>query len=285
MRTSLTILLGILFSVASWGATVKQVKNNRLLLQLNGESVSPGAQYFVINSAGKKIGLVSIKAVKGDRALGIITKGRANPGDQATLRSGGGGTSSAATGRRHKGAPVGILLGYTMDSMALTIQSPQNTALKENATLTGSTFSAKGFYDYDLSKAITIRGATGLEGFSAKGSTSQAICDSGASTSCQVEFNYLAFEGSAHYNFLTGPTKAWIGLGYSFLLAISKKNNIPNLSSDSATNQMILVGAGADFSLSNGSFIPVVVEYGMFPGSSNVTASSINLRSGYGFTF
>jgi hypothetical protein len=143
----------------------------------------------------------------------------------------------------------------------------------------------KGFYDYQLSPAITVRGATGLEGFSVTGSTVNQICEKGTSTTCTVAFNYLAFEGSAHYNFLTGKTKAWLGLGYSFLLAASKQNNIPNLSSDSSTNQMLLAGAGADIGLSGGSFIPVVVEYGIFPGSSNVNASAINLRTGYGFHF
>jgi hypothetical protein len=286
MRASLIVLLGCFLSASTWAASVTQIKNNKLILQLDGESMSPGTEVYILNSSGKKIGLVSIKTVKGTRALGEITKGRANVGDQAQIKGAAGSHSdqkSASRSRRsqHTG---GVLVGYIMDSMSLTVQHPTVTATKEDVTLKGSSFSAKAFYDYKLSSDIVVRGATGLEGFSVTGTTSQAICNNGSSTSCTVESNYLAFEGSAHYNFLTGQNIGWVGLGYSFLVAMTKKNDIPNLS-DTSTNQMILVGAGADIGLSGGSFIPVVVEYGIFPGSSNVSANSINIRSGYGMSF
>lgn len=290
MRTSLILLLGMLVSTTTWAASVTQVKNNKLMLELEGESAAPGTEFFVL-SGGKRIGLVVVRQVKGNKAVGDITKGRANPGDKAQLRSewqaanGGGAAASGGRPGRKRGSPVGILAGYAMNSMALTVQSSTNTALKENVTLSGSGFNLKGFYDYTLSPSIVVRASTGLEMFSVTGTTTgaTAICDKGLSKTCEVAFNYLAFEGSAHYNYLNGKHKAWIGLGYSFLLAVSKKNTIPNLSSDSSTNQMILFGTGADIGLSGGSFIPVVVEYGMFPGSSNVTASSILARVGYGW--
>ncbi len=298
MRNSLIILLGILASTATWAASVSQVKNNKALLQLDaGEAPAPGTEYFVV-AEGKKIGLLVIRQIRGNKAIAEITKGRANPGDQTQLRAATPApaledapaaevrsNSAPTAGRRKKGAPVGALAGYSMNSMALEVQSTSNPNLRENATLTGTNFSLKGFYDYELSPTLTVRGASGLEGFAVQGSTSAAICDSGTSTTCTVSFNYLAFEGSLHYNYLTGKNKAWVGVGYSLLLTMSKTNTIPNLSTASATNQTILFGTGVDWSLSRTAFVPVVLEYGMFPGSSNVTASAINMRAGYGFYF
>ena len=221
-----------------------------------------------------------------------MTKGRAVDGAAVIVKGSAGSakdsstpTASRATGEKSffkKGKHVGgILAGLAMNSLALTIQ---NTAgAKEDASLKDMSFNLKGFYDYDFMPEITIRGAAGLETFNTKGSTKANLCDNG--TSCTAAFNYLALEGSAHYNFLTGKTKAWVGLGYSFLIQMSKASNIPNLTSDSSTNQEILVSLGADFWMGPKSFIPVVVEYGTFPGSANVVASAIYVRSGYGLTF
>jgi hypothetical protein len=296
MRASLIFLLALSLTPSVWAATVSQVKGNKLIIDLEGESAAPGTEFFLINSAGKRIGLATIRQIKGNRALGDITKGRAKAGDKAQLRSSAGSTavksnsgSESSTNRsksrkkpQHTG---GLLLGYSMNSMALSAQSKNTVTNKEDVKLTGSAFSVKGFYDYALTPEFTVRGALGLEGFNTKGNTSTyRICENDTSLECTVAYNYLALEGTAQYNFMTGSSRAWVGLGYSFLVAMTKKQNIPNLS-ESSTNQMILIAAGTDISLGPTSFIPLSVDYGMFPGSSNVSASSISARFGYGLAF
>jgi hypothetical protein len=281
-----SIIIGSSYSLA---ASVTQVKGTKVLITLDGMSASVGSEVYVLDSSDKKVGLLVIRQVKGNKALADITKGRAIEGGKIIAKTAGGGSSSPSSSQssakgsfQKKGRNEGgILAGLGMNSLSLTVQ---NAALqKEDVILKDMSYSLKGFYDYNMMPELTIRAAAGLETFSAKGSTVASICDGG--TTCSVSFNYLALEGSAHYNFMTGKTKAWVGLGYSFLLQMSKANNIPNLSSESSTNQMILVSGGADFWTGSSSFIPVVVEYGMFPGSSNVSASAIYVRAGYGFTF
>lgn len=294
MRSSSLILLLALTvaPLASMAASVTQVKGNKLMIQLDGLQVSQGNELYVLNEDGKKIGLVQVRQVKGDRALAEITKGRAVPGAPMQLKGAGSSASSTesssssskSTNHARKGKHVGgIIAGYSMDSMSLTVQ--YNSGTKEDANLKDSGYSVKAFYDYPVSPAFTIRLASGLEMFNAKGTTNAKICENGTSNSCEVAFNYLAMEGSAHYNITEGSFKMWAGLGYSFLFAVSKKNNIPNLSSDSSTNQMILLSAGADIWTGKTAFFPIAIEYGMFPGSSNVKADGIFLRAGYGFTF
>ena len=240
--------------------------------------------------------MIKITQVKNNRALGELSKGKVQVGATFSAQNPYTGTAAASprarssntapSGSYHRSKMAGgFLVGMAQNSMAITVQSATAPFTQAAATLTGTSFNLKGFLDYDLNPSFTFRGAAGLETFNVTGSIGSPLCDLGTNSTCTVGFNYLAFEGSAHYNFLSGPTRAWVGLGYSFLVAASKSNNIPNLDTSSSTNQLILISAGVDFPVGKSSFIPVVVEYGMFPGSSNVTATAIYARVGYGFSF
>lgn len=274
-------------SQAAFAATVTQVKGSNVLISLDGDSAKSGEEFFIV-SAGKRVGIIKIKTVKGGKAIGTLTKGRATVGSTLQARSSAKASTPTPTAsspriqKRKSSIGVGVLLGFSQNTMSLTAQNPDSPSDQEDVTLKGNSFSAKGFFDYDFSPSLTFRGAVGLEPFSGKGSISQNICSDGTSTSCEATFNYIAFEGSAHYNFTTSGTRYWAGLGYSFLMEMSKSINIPNLQSEGKTNQVLLFGGGADFMMGNG-FVPVVIEYGMFPGSSNVTANAIYIRGGYGF--
>lgn len=294
--SSLIVILISLVSVFASAGTVSQVKGNKMIIQLEGESPAIGDEFFILNAAGKRIGLVSIKQVKGTKALAEISKGRANAGDTIQARgaapqaqaSESSETDSKPRTKKAKakssGMRGGVLLGFAMNTFTLTVQDKDTAALREDLTMKDNSYSLKGFFDYDLSEDFTLRFASGYETFYATGTTSTEICANRGSKTCEIGYDYLGLEGSAHWNFITGDTRAWLGIGYSFLVAMTKKNNIPNLT-ESTTNQMILGSLGVDIGLSGGSFIPLVVEYGMFPGSSNVSASAIYARAGYGFSF
>ncbi len=315
MRTIATALTALLFASTSqtFAASVSQLKGSKALIQLEGDSANAGDEFYVLDSNGKRKAIIKISQIKGDKAIAEIIKGDAMLGgilkprtnsnsenqepaqrpaaksdkkkktdSQSEEESSSGGATSFLKRKKIVG---GVLGGYAMNSMKLTVQNPNAPSIKEDVTLTDSSFSVKGFADYDFSSTFTVRAASGLETFAVKGTTSAAICDNGNSTSCTVSFVYLPFEASAHYNFMTGKTRAWAGIGYSFLFQLSKTVSVPNLSAEGTTNQEILISGGVDYPLSKGKFIPVVLEYGMFPGSSNVVASAIYLRTGYGFNF
>lgn len=284
-------LLVFLFNFSAHSATISKINSTQALVDLEGESTSVGAEFFAVNASGKKVAILAVKKVQGGKALMSIKKGKASAGDTLQARHVSGKAKPKAVTEddsshedseytKHSDLAGGVLLGYGMNTMSMTVQVG---GLKEDASMKDSSFSVKAFVDYSLSPSITVRAATGYETFNAKGSIPQALCD--GSTSCQANFSYLPFEGSAHYNFITGNTKAWVGIGYSFLMEIGRNVNIPNLAGSGKTNQIILFSAGADFKSGKSSFIPVVLEYGSFPGSSSVKASAIYLRTGYGFSF
>lgn len=285
-------LLVFMFNFSARAATISKINATQALVDLEGESAQVGAEFFAINASGKRVALLSVKRAQGGKALMLVKKGKANVGDTLQVRKVAGKTKPKATDeessedsssdnfQRHSNLAGGVLLGYGMNTMAMTVQVGTS---REDVSMKDSSFSVKGFVDYNLSPTITVRAATGYETFAVKGSIQTALCN--GSANCQANFSYVPFEGSVHYNFMTGNTKAWVGLGYSFLMEIGRSVNIPNLSGSGKTNQIILFSAGADLKMGKTSFIPVVLEYGNFPGSSSVKASAIYLRTGYGFSF
>jgi hypothetical protein len=295
-RFSQIILFFLFLSSQAFAATVSQVKGNRLLVQLDGLEIAVDSEFFILTPEGKRVGLAKVKAVKGERAVADLLKGRAQIGFSVQVRSAAAGTAKKASegtdvkSNDRKGMAVkskpknvgGVLFGLANNSMSLTAQYGTT---KSDLSMKDSGFLVKGFYDYSLTKDFVARLGAGLQMFSVKGSTTTNICENGASTSCEVAFTYLAAEAVAQYYFSDGSFRPWGGLGYHFLIAATKKNNIPNLSSDTSTNQMISFGAGFDYWMSKDSFIPFSFHYGMFPGSSNVSASAMIIQAGYGFGF
>lgn len=296
----LVFLITLFIAPLTFAASVTKVKGSQVILQLSGESFAAGQKMY-LTSNGKKIAWVEIVKSRGNLALGKILKGRAVVGattlasSSASSQAANGGTAtngSAESPRSRRGANPfmqprwGILGGLAMNSMSLTAQFNPGVMREANLSMSGMSFNLKGFYDYDYSDLITIRAGAGMESFSAKGSATSAlgdICGDGTTSDCKADFMYLDLDGTAQFNLSkSSSSRYWAGLGYAFLITMSKTINIPNLSATGSTNQMILIGGGADFALSGGSFIPVSLEYAYIPGE-NVKASSIIIRTGYGF--
>jgi hypothetical protein len=287
MRFKLFIL-ATLFSGAAMAAQITQVKGNRALIKLDGMSASVGSEFYAINGQGKRKAILVIKQVRGNSAIAQIIKGAAGKGFTLKSRSEAAPTSSSYAGSSkksaRKGLAGGVLAGLNQNSMALSVQ-PSTGGAKQDMQLVDTSYSLKGFVDYPLSPSINVRGSVGMETFVVSGQSTVNICGNSTTTNCGANCPSVACEGAAQYNLMTGSTRWFVGAGYSFLMEMAKDNNIYNLNSDGKTNQVILLSTGIDYGLSGGSFIPVVLEYGMFPGTSNVVASAIYARIGYGFSF
>jgi len=270
-------------------AQISAVKNNKVMVSLEGESASPGAEFFAINPQGKKVAIIRVSQVKGDRAVGEIIKGSAKPG--YTLQSKGGGTAAAPTRagpddssyydkklsqKSHNGNSYGVIGGYLLNTMTISYLDSIKT------TMTGSGFGALGFYDYALSPSLVARGMVGLEQYIAKGTNAAtAPASTDCVADCNINLTYLSMYGYARWNFMQGNYKSWIGGGIGYLYPMSKSSTAFPNSSQLQANQIFMVSAGTDIRLNNKTYVPVSVEYGIFPASPTVTASIIYLRAGY----
>jgi len=257
-------------------AKVSVVKGNKIMMQ--GESTSVGDEHYVLNEQGKKVAIVRVIQAKGDRAVAQILKGSAKQGYTTQPKSGGGSMSTSAGGSGGhfsggSGNSFGLMGGYLMNTMNV-----QATGLTSG--MSGSGFGVLGYYDYALSSSFVGRVAAGYEIFGAKGANT-ASSPVNCTTNCDVNINYLSLYAYGRWNAIQGPYKLWLGGGIGYLYPMSTSSTVFPNSGQLQANQVYVAAVGMDIGLSNKNYIPVSLEYGLFPSSSTVTANIIFLRAGY----
>lgn len=290
--------LSFFFATSSvFAASISVVKNNKVMILLEGESASPGNEFFALNAQGKKVAIVRVTQVKGDRAVAEILKGSAKPGYKLQSRGGAASSSASKSGRAstddyyeqklnqrtHTGNSYGVVGGFLMNSMSASFIPYVGANYKAQPTMSGSTFGVLGFYDYALSPSITLRAMGGVEQFAVSGSISTADCS--FTTTCNLNITYLSGYGYGRWNFYQkGDYKAWAGGGVGYLYAMSKASTFLKPDQISA-NQVFVFAGGLDIRMNAKTYIPISLEYGLFPSSDSVKANIIYLRAGYAWNF
>ncbi|KYG64893.1 hypothetical protein AZI86_11885 [Bdellovibrio bacteriovorus] len=305
LKNSLLIsLLCLLTYSTSFAAFVTTVKGNKVLINLEGDPVDPEDEFFLINpETNKKTAIIRIKQVKGNRALADIIKGRA--GVNQTLQAKGTANRSRPMSAdvTDPGAPdsasspapsasgryttmikesYGLMGSLNMNSMSanVTYRDPVGTVLKSSTDMKGNGFGVGGFYDYPFTDTLVGHAYAAIEQFVVSGSAANAACS--GSTNCEANINYLSVYGLAKWYFLPGKYRSWAGGGAGFLLALSKSSSALN-ESQISTNQVFSFAGGVDIQMSRQNFIPVSLQYNMFPDSSSVKASQIIIKAGWGW--
>ena len=274
-------LLVAFFTSTTNAAVIKRVKGQSVLVDLESDTAQEGDTFYLINEEGKKKAIVKITKVKEAQAIGKVMKGQATEGMTLLFRpkrEAHQAQTPAPTERSR--ANFGGMLGFSMANMSVKLSAQTSTA---NVTkdLTGPSFSGHMFFDYAFFEKIGARLTFGAQQFNATG---DKACGSTATQSCDANILYANFNILGRFVMSNGSFRPWVGGGMGFLFPLTKSSTA--LASDSITNTSIGVGAGGvDWYISNTDFIPVSIEYGMLPSSSDVTANLISLRVGYGTAF
>lgn len=286
---TLISLLVLTFAVPHManGARITKVKGRKVYIKLEGENIRKGDRFSVIDpNSGRKKGLVKVRKVKGSKAYGIMSKkSKAKVGWTLKQKSRkrrrskrtsevamGGSTTSTQTYE----AAFGLMGGFAMNTMDVDLTST-------TTSMSGNGFSAKAFVDYQIFPQVWFRGLVGYESFQA--SSDDKICGENPSTElCEVSLGYLTADLWGRYMFLMDAFRPWVGGGFSLLFPMSKETTAVDESSVTNTS-MMLFGAGFDWVVSPRVSIPFQVEYGLFPSSEDVGASSIAVRFGIGLGF
>jgi outer membrane protein W len=272
------LLVGLCFFVLSATAMeVSKVKGNKVLITLDGQSTQQGDQFFVVNSDGQRRGLVTIKQIRDDKAIAILTKGQAQPG--WTLEKRGkkktASHSSDSSDGPHDKSYLGILAGYSLNNMTVN-QSPG-----PSVSLTGNSPSFKAMFDYELFDRIWFRGTAGWQNFKTTGNSD---CGTSFTSPCTTNIDYLSFDLWGRYLFAAGNWRPWLGAGFSLIFPMAKSSTA--LVESSISNSSILsLGGGLDVFVTDSMYIPLQVEYGFLPPSNQVSAHMISMRVGLGFAF
>lgn len=298
LNRSLLGLFIFVFSLSGHAATVTTTKDTRVLIDLEGADTAPGDEYYLIDPATqKKRAIVRITQVKNNKAIANVLRGKGEKGftlqAKASSMSSPVVDSSPSSGGKSKESfssrPVpggdwlkiprdswGVLGEYIMPSMEATQKLAGGYT--NSSSMTGTNFGAGAFYDYVYMSNLIGRGIVALEQFEVTGSSSNPLgCNGGG---CDAKFTYLSFYGVGKYHFTEGKYRGWVGGGVGFLLALSKSSTILNASSVS-TNQVLTVGGGVDIQMSRKNYVPVSLEYSLFPPSDTVKAHMIVLKAGW----
>jgi hypothetical protein len=284
------LAFAFLLPLSSYAGSVTEVKGRSMRLNMDSEQAQVGDLYFLLSADGKKKAIVKITKTKGNQAIATLLKGKADVGmttlkreggapQQAGGGGGGGGGRSTVTRSGLRKAYWGGILGFSMDSMSVDLPATTTGQSAQSVSMTGSSFSLLGIFDYMLFNRGWFRGEAGYQGFSVAGSS---VC--GAATTCNMSASYIDLNLIFRYLFTDGNFRPWLGGGFGLMFPAAKSSTALDTGSISSTGIFIFTG-GLDWSLSPNMYVPISIEYGMFPKSSTVSASWITLRAGIAVPF
>lgn len=281
MRFVLLLLFAIIsFSPPARAVIILNIKNDRVLLDLESENWHPGDRLIAKDESGKGKALLEVKQIKGHQAVAAILKGSVETTYTIAKRTPKEPSSSEgkakSSGKKLSGE-WGLTLGLASNSMTV---KPSSSV---QATLSGSSSQATFFYQRSIDEDISTRIFLGYHSLQASGtSTAISACATGG---CKVDIGYLGIEALARYSFLNSQSvNLWGGAGLGFLYAMNKTSNVLD-TEKITTNQTILFSLGVDWKISGGSFIPLQLDYALFPDNSVSSANQLILRLGYGTHF
>lgn len=292
----LALVFLLIHSISSPAATVTAVKDKRVLVSLDGEPAVPGDIFFLVDPAGKRKGIIKIMKVQGNRAIAVLGKGAAEKGFTLKYRP-KTGTATAKGKTPPRGSPQaaptasgtpgntmywGVVGGFAQNAMDVELLDNAG-AKRGSASLSGSGYSLKGLFDYGLFDSIWFRGLAGIEQFNVSG---PASCGDNApyTEACNAEIMYLSLDMWGRYLFSQGSFRPWVGGGFSLMFPLTKSATA--LDESSITNTSVMsFGLGLDWFTSPTFFVPLSFEYGLLPSSDTVSANTMAIRVGAGFSF
>lgn len=297
------ILTAFVFTAtAAPAAQVLQVKVTRALLDISGlDNVIKGDELVSVDNRGKRAALLKVQQIKGKRAIAEVVRGNPQVGQAVNFRSGrpsisrdlreadfvGDGSEEEdiiryrmQLRRKYTGRSWGVLGQYLQTTMSAAVSTGSGFfQQKETANMTGSAFGVVGYYDWPILRNFHFRVIGGYEPFNAAGSTSIAGC--GGGTTCDFKVTYLTTHGQAKFNFYEKQDwRAWVYGGYGFMFAMSKSSTVIE-SSQISPAQMFSFGIGLDMPMGRKNYIPLAIDYGLFPSTETVKTNTLTLRAGY----
>lgn len=299
MHSSLKFILTVFFVLSTsafttaLAAQVAGVKGKQVLIR--GNNLKNNGLYYVVVQ-GKRQGIVRIKKVQGNKGLGLLLKGRAAKGANLVQRS--AKPSSVAKGKpsspsrksttpRRSTAPsqhnppsegfygLGGAIAYQQNKSSIKFNSG------DSDSLSGSGISFKAFGDYMFTEKIHLRGEVGTLAFKSEGA------DKCFGEICRMNISYLGATIGARYifNSINSRVRYWGGAAGSLIFPLSTGNTNAVQVEDVSSTMLFHVGGGLDYDLNDKYYIPVTVEYVMFPPSDDVSSSMIQLKVGFAMKF
>lgn len=304
MRKLLSVILVFCLPHSAFALKILSIKQDKVLLDLESENLPIGTKIGLRDSAKKPKGILAITKIQNGKAIASL-KGEAqkdfslevirseksealplsndsnskkspqNPQEKSNLSK--TEAKKSKTQGRSLSDFYGVTAGYSLNSM--TVKPSSSSSIK----LSGSSFNLSGFYQRKLTSDLGVRIFGSYQTLKASGTSQAPTCASGYN--CSVDISYLGIESLVQYTFWKNPQyDIWAGAGLGLLFAISKNSNIID-TSKITTNQAILASVGLNYKLNRKAFIPLQLDYALYPDNQTTSANQIIFRAGYGLSF
>lgn len=284
MNFLLGMTLLICTPFAAFALQITSLKNNKAIIKLESEEIQVGDQIRVMSSDNKVRGILKIEAIKNGKALALL-KGSATKDSvlvlapkiksptASSIKTNPAKISSAKKTLNYFGATT----DYSLTKM--TIKPSQTSEI----SLTGSSLNFAGFYQRTLSRNIDVRIYGSYQKLEVSGTSPAPSCSAGYD--CDVNISYLGIETLIQYHmWQNSKFQTWLGGGLGILFAMNKSSNILE-TSKITTNQTIILSTGFNYFINPLSFIPLQLDYAIFPDNQSTSANQIRFKIGYGLSF
>ena len=301
-KSILLLLLTLSFSLttsAEFGdeAEVLRVRGSKVLISINGESIAAGDLLLALDDDDKRKGVIRIKKVGKNKAIGKIIKGKAQKGwilERYKRKS------KTARKRRNKNleAPsqdltepqeensgnskltLGFLGGYSLGSMSVAI--PNTAGSTTAADMTGNSIEYHLFINYRLGRKLHLLATVGQQSLDVAGTIDDNSCTN--SNDCTTKINYLTGTALLKYQFSSGNFAPWMAAGLGVMNPTSTESTAVDATSVGTTS-VIVASAGTDWLISHKWSIPLQLRYVFFFPSDGVSTSMITGLLGLGYHF
>lgn len=286
------IIISLIFiSSCAFAGTIKQIKNNKVLISLDGKPAKVGDQIYGVDASNKKTSILEITMVKGDQAIAKVVKGTPQPQDKtepkvAAVFTSALGRPTPPPSLRQDAIKIAVNLKYIIDSIASKQEDSSPIPVSEDVTMKGSNFGVNASVDYPMWSWLFLRGYGGYEMLKVTGTSTNLVCDGKSSRDCNVNINYLSAGALARFNYAMTSMDIWAGAGVGFKQPISKKSTALKEENIAMANTAI-VALGLDYHLNNKYFVPASFEYHKSFNESNTVPmiSSMGFQVGFGLLF
>jgi len=281
LATAAVILIFLLSSKAAEAAKVLRSKGKAVLIEYSpDEGIAKGTRAFIIVN-DKRVGLVRfVRVTEGsNRATAKLLKGRAPAGAEVKVivKKDSSDVEPQAASEPPSDLIYGFVAGFGLNSQ--TVKAPSSGGgVGESVSLSGSGFSLKGWGDMTIADELGLIGRFGVETLNLTG-TSRFPSTCSGTTSCKTELMYLSADLLARYTLVPGTWNPYLAAGLGLYYPLTKKTNNLEESKIAATT-IFMASAGMNYRLGSSLYLPLSVEYGIFPPSSQVTTTFIAIRAG-----
>ena len=307
------LLTVVFFQSTLLAATISQIKGNKILLA-SEDDVVVGQEFYVIGTNGKRTGsIIKITSIRGVQAVATVVRGGVLPNQTLQVKTAEKAVAQknnkredqpddefsmddisedeVITEKPNKVYRVSnrkmSLLFNTMSSTMSARESDGTspTPQIEDVSMSGTSFGITGTWDIPMNTWFEFRGSAGFEPFVAAGTARINGCDNAQSRHCNVNIGYLVAGGYSRFNvYKKARFVTWAGLGVTARFPLTKSSTAVR-TSDLKLTSSYGFAAGAEYFLTNKTFIPFSVEQQYFLNSETVKAALFSLRVGYGVAY